>query len=323
MSAVAAYRLPPCPIILPQWLTRGFEDVAMSEDSPILLPAPAPGGEPFEAFYQRAVVGDDDRSSLARAARYFGLDLMLHATLRPEAFTPSRFKELHDGLAVLPLGTNPDRFLRLADHLWFSANADNLPLDIRMIPHQGARLDPLPAVQPDAVAEERVAIWRRAARRRDGLLVALCEALRQGVYICEGFLAADARRQKVSIPADWWADRTFRISPLKGETVPDGVVPHYRGMKIMLGVAERPQESAPSPSLKEVAAPRLKEWWLKTYIPASREAGLLPNRDEDLAAARAAFPNNKPPSRDRIRKLRELPETPKANVGRPTKKPTI
>ncbi len=179
----------------------------MSEDSPILLPAPAPGGEPFEAFYQRAVVGDDDRSSLARAARYFGLDLMLHATLRPEAFTPSRFKELHDGLAVLPLGTNPDRFLRLADHLWFSANADNLPLDIRMIPHQGARLDPLPAVQPDAVAEERVAIWRRAARRRDGLLVALCEALRQGVYICEGFLAADARRQKVSIPADWWADR--------------------------------------------------------------------------------------------------------------------
>ena len=328
MNGIVPYRLPASPAIFVALPIKSDQEGAMSdagEDDPVQLPDLAPDGEAFNAYYQRAIVDDALWPGLARASSHFGFDVALGRLFYPSRFTPSMVGELHDGIESLRLN-DPGRTRTLIDHLWRSRGGSAMPLDVRMIPYQ----DPLTvrtlpkALPPDLVVQERLAVWKRAARRRDSLVAALCEALRRGTYICTGFLATDPMRQHVVISSDWWADSSFQLSPLKAETVPVDGSPHYRGIRIApraVGQHDaRPEQVTNKPPVSEKA---LRQWWFGEYLPASRGGGALPSRESDEAAAKAAFPGHQPPTRERIRALRSRPDTPTAGRGRPGKRPPI
>ena len=235
MNGIVAYRFRVSPAIFAPLPDKGHQEGGMSdagEDGPLHLPEPASGGEIFEAYYQRAIVDDALWPGLAQASSYFGFDVALGRPFYPARFTPSMVRELHDGIESLRLN-DPGRTRTLIDHLWRSRGGSAMPLDVRMIPYQRPLPDSLPeALPPDPVVQEQLAVWRRAARRRDSLVAALCEALRRGTYICTGFLATDPMRQQVVISSEWWADSSFQLSPLKAKTVPVDGLPHYRGMRL-------------------------------------------------------------------------------------------
>ena len=324
MNGIVAYRFRVSPAIFASLPDKGHQEGGMSdagEDGPLHLPEPASGGEIFEAYYQRAIVEDALWPGLAQASSYFGFDVAPRRLFYPSRFRPSIVGELHDGIESLRLN-DASRTRTLIDHLWRSCGASAMPLDVRMIPYQRPLPDSLPQALPlDPVVQEQLAVWRRAARRRDSLVAALCEALRRGTYICTGFLATDPMRQQVVISSDWWADSSFRLSPLKAETVPLDGSPHYRGIRIAPGAVgqhdARPEQVTNKPPVSEKA---LRQWWFGEYLPASRGGGALPSRESDEAAAKAAFPGHQPPTRERIRALRSRPDTPTAGRGRPGKR---
>jgi hypothetical protein len=93
------------------------------------------------------------------------------------------------------------------------------------------------------------------------------------------------------------------------------------GLDWWLGVAVAVPAAQPAPDRAGEAAPvaeaDLRRWYVKTWIPQHPGAD-FPSRDDDLAAAREAFPAHKV-SRDRVREIRNS-KAPKhwTAHGRPT-----
>jgi hypothetical protein len=289
------------------------------------LPEPLPAGEAFADYYQRAILDDQEFAASARSARRFGFDVAARGSFGPAFFTFRLATAVADGVAALPIGESidPDRHRRVVDHLW-QAQSLTLPLDIRMLPHLLAGGRDVPSSSAHEELIRRLSIWHRAASRRDFLVTALCEKLRNGEFACQAFFAGDPLRREAPVPAAWWSDRTFRVAPTKGESLTnsDGT-PAFRGMTVaavsrQAAVSPTPLQPKKLARLPTIARGAVSKWFREVYIPANVRAGLIPTRDEELAAAIAAFPHHHVP-RDYVRELHALPETPKPKKGRPKK----
>jgi hypothetical protein len=282
-----------------------------------ILPAPLRGGEAFEDYHRRVVVEDQEFARLARSARAFGFEISASSSFGPAFFTFALATAVADGAAAIPISTgiDRDRHRRVVDHLW-SAQSKTLPLDIRMLPFRFPGKEIVPPAAPNEELIRRVGVWHSAARRRDMLVTALCDDLRTSKLACRAFLAGDASRTEVLVSPGWWADRAFRISPTRSESIADGdVAPLYRGMVIS---AKRSEPKTPLPKalvdavgLRAVSDNALRKWWID-YVNAEVAAGRQPSRKENHAAAVAAFAGQRQPAEKRVFALRAVSPTPEA-----------